>query len=81
MPRSPKVPPLVGKSEAAEILKCNPNNMGKLRGLPAPLQEEEGPDGEPIAAVRATPVWRRCEIEQFAAERQAREDQAAAAAS
>jgi len=75
MARLPKVPPLVGKSEAAEIIGVDPNNMVKLRGLPAPLNDREECDVQ----VRATPVWRRVEIEKFAEERNARRAAAAVA--
>lgn len=59
MPRRANVPPLVGRAEAAEILGVRSENLGKVRGLPAPLQDEgiEGFD------VRATLLWRRAEIE------------------
>jgi hypothetical protein len=55
-----KVPKIVGKSEAAALLKVHPNNLrvgGEWRyGLPATLQERG------IADVGATPCWYRSEI-------------------
>lgn len=63
--RKRRSPALVGKAEAAEILGVHPNNMGKVRGVPAPLQDR----GIAGFAVRATPLWVRVEIEELAAER------------
>lgn len=68
-----RYPPLVGKADAAEILGVHPNNIGKVKGLPSPLPGT-GQNAAPSAdgmAVRATPLWRRWEIERLAAKRAA----------
>lgn len=58
MARRAKVPPLVGRKEASAILGVRSENLGKVRGLPAPLQDEV----EDLE-VSATLLWRRAEIE------------------
>jgi hypothetical protein len=67
------VPPLVGRVDAAEILGVHPNNIVKVKGLPAPLPGT-GPAAEPDPggmAVTATPLWRRAEIEALREQRAA----------
>lgn len=64
-----RVPALVGKREAGEILGIDPNNMRKLEGLPAPLPGTGPTAVRPAAdgtSVAATPLWPRSVIEAFA---------------
>jgi hypothetical protein len=63
--RVPKVPALVGRTECARILGVRSENLGKVRGLPAPLQDR-GIDGFDVGA---TPLWTRFEIERLRDER------------
>jgi hypothetical protein len=46
---------LVGKKEAAAIVGVHPNNLGRMRGMPAPEWQ-----------LSATPVWQRSTMEAFA---------------
>lgn len=56
--RRPSEPELVGPAEAAEICGARVSNLWQLAGLP-----------EPYDRVRASTLWRRDEIEQFARDR------------
>jgi hypothetical protein len=61
-----KVPPLLGRKEAAEVLGMKPTNMDRDLGdeLPRPLQERvEG------MRVSQTPLWTVAEIEKLRDER------------
>jgi hypothetical protein len=59
------IPPLLGKRETAEILGVHPNNLKRdVKDLPPSLQERN-----PAHAVKATPLWRRGEIEALARRR------------
>jgi hypothetical protein len=60
-----RVPPLVGRREAARILGVLPENMPRMAVIPEPLQDRgiEGFD------VSQTPLWPRAEIEQVRDER------------
>lgn len=63
--RRRKSPPLVGLTEAAEILKMKKQNVRVLRGVPEPLQDR-GIEGFEVAA---TPLWPRAEIVELAEKR------------
>lgn len=62
------IPPIVGRKEMAAIFGWHSNNAtrDRLPDLPPSLQEELGPD---VIDVAATPLWRRADIEAYAARR------------
>jgi hypothetical protein len=65
MPREPTiVPALVGRKEAAMILGVQPQNVGRIRGLPTPLG-----DGVEGFEVSSGPLWLRGDIVALAKER------------
>lgn len=66
-PRKTGEPELVGAKEAAAILGVKQPNLRTLRGLP-----------EPYDKAAATTLWRKDEVEAFAAERAARRPREAA---
>jgi hypothetical protein len=49
------LPPLAGRAEVAEILGVRSENLGKVRGLP-----------EPVQRLKATPVWIEPQIRELA---------------
>lgn len=49
--RKPRVPELMGAAEACDALGVKSGNLGKVKGLPKPVQ-----------TLRATAVWRASDI-------------------
>lgn len=61
-PRRPKIPELMGRTEAALELGVAPENLRYLRGLPAPV----------ITYLARGDLWLASDIRQLAEERKAR---------
>lgn len=63
-----RVPALIGRKEVGAILGLHPNNThrSRLPDMPLSLQEEYGDEH---IAVAATSLWRRADIEAYAAAR------------
>lgn len=62
----PDPPAIVGASEAAVILGVDRRQVGRWRDHPP---QSGPPFPAPVTKVKATPIWRRTDIEQFAQER------------
>jgi hypothetical protein len=60
-PRREAEPKIVGTGEACQILGCRPQNIGQIKGLPDPYDH-----------IRATTLYRKDELEEFAKERNIR---------
>jgi len=63
---SRSIPPIVGRKEVGVILGVHPNNTHRNRmpDLPPSLQEEYGQEHVDVAAAS---LWRRADIERYAA--------------